>query len=144
MHQLDDAKIQSRPLKKYHLVYFFVFAVTQWNLLSKYQAHYLFFIIYIIYMCASVQGEWDKQPLPVVTSILDKPHYPCEGGAPPTSRPLTPPVWARRGHASRFGGGGGTRATRATRAPNLVKIKEAPVILSPGTDDVLYSGYVHI
>uniref|UniRef100_A0A3B3CUL9 Dopamine beta-hydroxylase n=1 Tax=Oryzias melastigma TaxID=30732 RepID=A0A3B3CUL9_ORYME len=29
-------------------------------------------------------GEWEKQPIPVVTSILDKPHYPCEGGAVPT------------------------------------------------------------
>ncbi|XP_061590282.1 dopamine beta-hydroxylase [Cololabis saira] len=30
-------------------------------------------------------GKWEKQPLPVVTSILEKPHYPCEGGAVPTS-----------------------------------------------------------
>ncbi|KAM3599493.1 uncharacterized protein V6R79_006896 [Siganus canaliculatus] len=37
-------------------------------------------------------GEWDKQPVPVVTSILEKPRYPCEGGALPSSRPLTPPV----------------------------------------------------
>ncbi|KAM9338516.1 dopamine beta-hydroxylase [Symphorus nematophorus] len=37
-------------------------------------------------------GEWDKQPLPVVTSVLKKPRYPCEGGALPTSRPLTPTV----------------------------------------------------
>ncbi|XP_037609304.1 dopamine beta-hydroxylase [Sebastes umbrosus] len=37
-------------------------------------------------------GEWDKQPVPVVTSMLEKPRYPCEGGAHPTSRPLTPPV----------------------------------------------------
>ncbi|TKS84596.1 Dopamine beta-hydroxylase [Collichthys lucidus] len=36
-------------------------------------------------------GEWDKQPVPVVTSILEKPRYPCEGGAPPTRRPATPP-----------------------------------------------------
>ncbi|XP_060931271.1 dopamine beta-hydroxylase [Limanda limanda] len=37
-------------------------------------------------------GEWDKQPVPVVTEVLEKPRYPCEGGALPTSRPLTPPV----------------------------------------------------
>ncbi|XP_041816615.1 dopamine beta-hydroxylase [Chelmon rostratus] len=37
-------------------------------------------------------GEWDKQPVPVVTSILEKPRYPCEGGALPTSQRLTPPV----------------------------------------------------
>ncbi|XP_031711934.1 dopamine beta-hydroxylase isoform X2 [Anarrhichthys ocellatus] len=37
-------------------------------------------------------GEWDKQPVPVVTSILEKPRYPCEGGAHPTSRRLTPVV----------------------------------------------------
>ncbi|KAK5900753.1 hypothetical protein CgunFtcFv8_025685 [Champsocephalus gunnari] len=37
-------------------------------------------------------GEWDKKPVPVVTSILDKPRYPCEGGAPPTSKPPTPQV----------------------------------------------------
>ncbi|KAK9532692.1 hypothetical protein VZT92_010066 [Zoarces viviparus] len=37
-------------------------------------------------------GEWDKQPVPVVTSILEKPRYPCEGGAHPASRPLTPIV----------------------------------------------------
>ncbi|KAM6900881.1 dopamine beta-hydroxylase [Lycodopsis pacificus] len=37
-------------------------------------------------------GEWDKQPVPVVTSILEKPRYPCEGGAHATSRPLTPVV----------------------------------------------------
>ncbi|XP_034751790.1 dopamine beta-hydroxylase [Etheostoma cragini] len=37
-------------------------------------------------------GEWDKQPVPLVTSILEKPRYPCEGGALPTSRPLTPPI----------------------------------------------------
>ncbi|KAG8010640.1 Dopamine beta-hydroxylase [Nibea albiflora] len=37
-------------------------------------------------------GEWDKQPVPVVTSILEKPHYPCEGRALPTSQPTTPPV----------------------------------------------------
>lgn len=38
-----------------------------------------------------LQGEWDKQPVPVVTSILEKPRYPCEGGALPTSQPATPP-----------------------------------------------------
>ncbi|XP_034048172.1 dopamine beta-hydroxylase [Thalassophryne amazonica] len=27
-------------------------------------------------------GEWDKQPLPLVTSVLQKSHYPCEGGTP--------------------------------------------------------------
>lgn len=32
-------------------------------------------------------GDWEKQPVPVVTSILEKPHYPCEGRAPPTSAP---------------------------------------------------------
>ncbi|KAG7223902.1 hypothetical protein INR49_015158 [Caranx melampygus] len=36
-------------------------------------------------------GDWENQPLPVVTTVLEKPRYPCEGGAPPTSRPLTPP-----------------------------------------------------
>lgn len=30
-------------------------------------------------------GEWDKQPVPVVTSVLEKPHYPCEGGSLPTN-----------------------------------------------------------
>uniref|UniRef100_A0A3P9KTD4 Dopamine beta-hydroxylase n=1 Tax=Oryzias latipes TaxID=8090 RepID=A0A3P9KTD4_ORYLA len=30
-------------------------------------------------------GEWEKQPIPVVTSTLEKPRYPCEGGAVPTS-----------------------------------------------------------
>ncbi|RVE65659.1 hypothetical protein OJAV_G00118940 [Oryzias javanicus] len=30
-------------------------------------------------------GEWEKQPIPVVTSILEKPRYPCEGGAVPIS-----------------------------------------------------------
>lgn len=34
------------------------------------------------------QGEWEKQPIPVVTSILDKPRYPCEGGAVPTGWPV--------------------------------------------------------
>ncbi|XP_068190721.1 dopamine beta-hydroxylase [Antennarius striatus] len=28
-------------------------------------------------------GEWDKQSIPVVTSTLDKPRYPCEGGSLP-------------------------------------------------------------
>uniref|UniRef100_A0A3B4Z232 Dopamine beta-hydroxylase n=1 Tax=Stegastes partitus TaxID=144197 RepID=A0A3B4Z232_9TELE len=37
-------------------------------------------------------GDWDKQPLPAVTSILEKPRYPCEGAALPTSRPPTAPV----------------------------------------------------
>ncbi|KAK2819038.1 hypothetical protein Q5P01_024599 [Channa striata] len=37
-------------------------------------------------------GEWEKQPLPVVTAVLEKPRYPCEGGALPTSRPLIPAV----------------------------------------------------
>uniref|UniRef100_A0A3B4T2L7 Dopamine beta-hydroxylase n=1 Tax=Seriola dumerili TaxID=41447 RepID=A0A3B4T2L7_SERDU len=37
-------------------------------------------------------GEWDNQPVPVVTAVLEKPRYPCEGGAVPTSQPLTPPV----------------------------------------------------
>ncbi|KAM7393033.1 hypothetical protein PAMA_007922 [Pampus argenteus] len=37
-------------------------------------------------------GEWDKQPVPVVTSFLEKPHYPCEGGASSSSRPITPTV----------------------------------------------------
>uniref|UniRef100_A0A3Q3KC55 Dopamine beta-hydroxylase n=1 Tax=Monopterus albus TaxID=43700 RepID=A0A3Q3KC55_MONAL len=37
-------------------------------------------------------GEWDKQPVPVVTAVLEKPRYPCEGGALPTSRPPTPPT----------------------------------------------------
>lgn len=32
-------------------------------------------------------GEWENQPLPVVTSVLEKPHYPCEGRAPPTATP---------------------------------------------------------
>ncbi|KAK7896245.1 hypothetical protein WMY93_021570 [Mugilogobius chulae] len=32
-------------------------------------------------------GDWEKQPLPVVTSVLEKPHYPCEARAPPTSAP---------------------------------------------------------
>ncbi|XP_033832287.1 dopamine beta-hydroxylase isoform X1 [Periophthalmus magnuspinnatus] len=32
-------------------------------------------------------GEWERQPLPVVTSALEKPHYPCEGRAPPTPAP---------------------------------------------------------
>ncbi|XP_020563402.1 dopamine beta-hydroxylase isoform X2 [Oryzias latipes] len=30
-------------------------------------------------------GEWEKQPIPVVTSTLEKHRYPCEGGAVPTS-----------------------------------------------------------
>uniref|UniRef100_A0AAQ5YUQ4 Dopamine beta-hydroxylase n=1 Tax=Amphiprion ocellaris TaxID=80972 RepID=A0AAQ5YUQ4_AMPOC len=30
-------------------------------------------------------GDWEKQPLPVVTSILEKPRYPCEGAPLPTS-----------------------------------------------------------
>uniref|UniRef100_A0A8C7ZAH2 Dopamine beta-hydroxylase n=1 Tax=Oryzias sinensis TaxID=183150 RepID=A0A8C7ZAH2_9TELE len=30
-------------------------------------------------------GEWEKQPVPVVTTTLEKPRYPCEGGAVPTS-----------------------------------------------------------
>uniref|UniRef100_A0A3P9GZQ0 Dopamine beta-hydroxylase n=1 Tax=Oryzias latipes TaxID=8090 RepID=A0A3P9GZQ0_ORYLA len=30
-------------------------------------------------------GEWEKQPIPVVTTTLEKPRYPCEGGAVPTS-----------------------------------------------------------
>eukprot|EP00064_Thunnus_orientalis_P008424 superscaffoldBa00000999_g8447 len=33
-------------------------------------------------------GEWDKQPVPAVTSVLEKPRYPCEGGASPTSQPV--------------------------------------------------------
>ncbi|KAM6975667.1 dopamine beta-hydroxylase [Tautogolabrus adspersus] len=35
-------------------------------------------------------GEWEKQPVPVVASILEKPRYPCEGGALPTGRPPKP------------------------------------------------------
>ncbi|XP_020493768.2 dopamine beta-hydroxylase [Labrus bergylta] len=35
-------------------------------------------------------GEWEKQPVPAVTSILEKPCYPCKGGAPATGRPPTP------------------------------------------------------
>ncbi|XP_017266055.1 dopamine beta-hydroxylase [Kryptolebias marmoratus] len=30
-------------------------------------------------------GEWEKQPIPEVTSVLPKPRYPCEGGAVPSS-----------------------------------------------------------
>ncbi|XP_061555239.1 dopamine beta-hydroxylase [Phycodurus eques] len=37
-------------------------------------------------------GEWDKQTLPVVTSPLKRPPYPCEVGAHPISRSDTPPV----------------------------------------------------
>ncbi|CAK6959330.1 dopamine beta-hydroxylase [Scomber scombrus] len=37
-------------------------------------------------------GEWDKQPVPEVTTVLEKPHYPCEGRAGPTSRPVEPTV----------------------------------------------------
>ncbi|XP_068609392.1 dopamine beta-hydroxylase [Brachionichthys hirsutus] len=29
-------------------------------------------------------GEWDKQAIPVVTSTLEEPRYPCEGGTLPT------------------------------------------------------------
>ncbi|KAJ0057233.1 hypothetical protein NL108_002178, partial [Boleophthalmus pectinirostris] len=32
-------------------------------------------------------GDWERQPLPVVTSVLQKPHYPCEGPAQPTPAP---------------------------------------------------------
>nr|XP_057913141.1 dopamine beta-hydroxylase [Doryrhamphus excisus] len=32
-------------------------------------------------------GDWDKQTLPAVTSVLRKPPYPCEVGARPTGRP---------------------------------------------------------
>ncbi|KAF3702147.1 Dopamine beta-hydroxylase [Channa argus] len=37
-------------------------------------------------------GDWEKQPIPVVTAVLEKPRYPCEGGALPTIRALTPAV----------------------------------------------------
>ncbi|XP_072228027.1 dopamine beta-hydroxylase [Leuresthes tenuis] len=30
-------------------------------------------------------GEWEKQSIPAVTSILEKPRYPCKGGVVPTS-----------------------------------------------------------
>ncbi|XP_054612161.1 dopamine beta-hydroxylase [Dunckerocampus dactyliophorus] len=32
-------------------------------------------------------GDWDKQTLPTVTSVLQKPPYPCEVGSRPTARP---------------------------------------------------------
>lgn len=32
-------------------------------------------------------GDWEKQPLPVVTSVLEKPQFPCEGRALPTATP---------------------------------------------------------
>lgn len=32
-------------------------------------------------------GDWEKQPVPVVTSVLEKPHFPCEGRVVPTSAP---------------------------------------------------------
>ncbi|XP_072310015.1 dopamine beta-hydroxylase [Eucyclogobius newberryi] len=32
-------------------------------------------------------GDWEKQTLPVVTSVLQKPRYSCEGRAPPTAAP---------------------------------------------------------
>lgn len=32
-------------------------------------------------------GDWEKQPVPVVKSVLEKPHYPCEGQTMPTSAP---------------------------------------------------------
>uniref|UniRef100_UPI003AAECD8A dopamine beta-hydroxylase n=1 Tax=Centroberyx gerrardi TaxID=166262 RepID=UPI003AAECD8A len=35
-------------------------------------------------------GEWDKQPLPVVTSVLQRPRYPCEGGGLPVSQSVKP------------------------------------------------------
>ncbi|KAM4634253.1 dopamine beta-hydroxylase [Polymixia lowei] len=35
-------------------------------------------------------GEWDKQPLPVVTSFLQRPRYPCEGGGHSITRPDEP------------------------------------------------------
>lgn len=37
-------------------------------------------------------GDWEKQPVPVVTSVLEKPHYPCEGRTPPTGPPAVPAV----------------------------------------------------
>ncbi|XP_061911121.1 dopamine beta-hydroxylase [Entelurus aequoreus] len=37
-------------------------------------------------------GLWDKQPLPVVTSVLQRAPYPCEVGVRPTPRPIVPPV----------------------------------------------------
>ncbi|XP_061763272.1 dopamine beta-hydroxylase isoform X2 [Nerophis ophidion] len=37
-------------------------------------------------------GVWDKQPLPVVTSVLQRPPYPCEVGVRPTPHPIVPPV----------------------------------------------------
>ncbi|KAM3874355.1 dopamine beta-hydroxylase [Diretmus argenteus] len=35
-------------------------------------------------------GEWDMQPLPVVTSVLQRPRYPCEGGGVPAGQPRNP------------------------------------------------------
>uniref|UniRef100_A0A7N8X0U1 Dopamine beta-hydroxylase n=1 Tax=Mastacembelus armatus TaxID=205130 RepID=A0A7N8X0U1_9TELE len=35
-------------------------------------------------------GEWDQQPVPMVTAVLENPRYPCEGGSLPTRQPLTP------------------------------------------------------
>lgn len=44
------------------------------------------------YLPASAQGDWDKQPLPVVASTLSKPQYPCEAGGPPSGATLPPPI----------------------------------------------------
>ncbi|XP_056146432.1 dopamine beta-hydroxylase [Lampris incognitus] len=35
-------------------------------------------------------GVWDHQPLPAVTSVLQKPRYPCEGGQLPVGKPSQP------------------------------------------------------
>lgn len=58
---------------------------------SSKQLKMSFYLLYFI-PCASAQGDWDKQPLPVVTSTLDKPHYPCEARSPPSGPTVTPPV----------------------------------------------------
>lgn len=52
------------------------FLVSKWKLLNIYMQFFF------------LQGEWEKQPIPVVTSTLEKHRYPCEGGAVPTSWPV--------------------------------------------------------
>lgn len=51
----------------------------------------IYMFLFFLFVCFW-QGDWDKQPLPEVTSTLGKPLYPCEARGPPCGATPTPPV----------------------------------------------------
>lgn len=67
------------------------------------------------------QGDWDKQPIPAVTSVLEKPQYTCKRGTLRTNWCLTPSIWAA--------GGSQDVSARGKGRPQEWKPKQVPTIL---------------